>query len=257
MENLHFNKPNIITSTLIMTNRNLLKTLHNPDSLLDVVIQPALFMLMFGYLFGGAIAGNVHNYLPTIVPGILIQALISAASGSGTQINDDINTGIYDRFKSLPVSHIAPLAGQLLANILRLFIAAITSLITGFFMGWHPQASFRWIIIVVLLDIFLGWSLSWIFTLYGLLAKNSTMVESVSLITMLILVFLSTAFVPLKTLPKFMHIIINLNPVTYVIQASRTMLTYGIWPNSAWTVLIGGAIVILIFAPLTVVAYNH
>ncbi len=250
-------KTSVIMNTMTMTYRNLLKTFHNPDSLLDVVIQPALFMLMFGYLFGGAISGNVQNYLPIIVPGILMQALISAASGSGTQISDDISSGIYDRLKSLPIAHIAPLAGQLFANILRLFIAAITCIATGYLMGWRPDAGFKWVVVVILLDVFLGWAFSWIFSLYGLLAKSSTMVESVSLITMLVLTFLSTAFVPVKTMPNAMQVIVSLNPVTYVINASRSLLSTGTWTNSAWIVLIAGVVVVLVFAPLTVFVYNH
>lgn len=188
-------------------------------------------MLMFGYLFGGAIAGNVHNYLPIIVPRILMQALLSAASGSGTQISEDMHTGIYNRFKSLPISNLAPLAGQLVADILRLVVAAIASLATGYLMGWRPDAGFGWVVIVVLLDVFLGWTISWIFAFYGLIAKSTTMVESISLMTMLILIFLSNAFVPVKTLPNFMKVIVHLNPVTYVISASRAMLNQGIWSN--------------------------
>lgn len=240
-----------------MAYRNLLKTLHNPDKVLDVIVQPVMFMLMFGYLFGGAIVGNVHAYLPTIVPGILMQSLISAASGSGTQISDDLNSGIYDRLKTLPIASIVPLAGQLLADILRLFIAACTVLITGFLMGWRPEADFGWLVVVILLDVFLGWSLSWIFALYGMLAKSSTMVESVSLITMILFTFLSSAFVPVKTLPHFMQIVVNLNPISYVIGVSRLMLNQGIWSNQAWVVLLSGGLVVIIFAPLTMLIYNR
>lgn len=100
---------NLIGNTLTMAYRNLLKTLHNPDRFMDVIIQPVMFMLLFGYLFGGAIAGGVQAYLPTIVPGILIQTLLSAASGSGAQIREDLDSGVFDRFKSLPMAHIAPL----------------------------------------------------------------------------------------------------------------------------------------------------
>lgn len=118
---------NLIGNTLTMAYRNLLKTLHNPDRFMDVIIQPVMFMLLFGYLFGGAIAGGVQAYLPTIVPGILIQTLLSAASGSGAQIREDLDSGVFDRFKSLPMAHIAPLAGQLFADILRLLVATVVS----------------------------------------------------------------------------------------------------------------------------------
>jgi len=138
---------NVFMNTTTMAYRNLLKTVHNPDQFMDVIVQPVMFMLMFGYLFGGAIAGGVHAYLPTIVPGILIQTMLSASSGSGSQIREDLDSGVFDRFKSLPLAHIAPLAGQLFGDILRLIIATITSLTTGYLMGWRPNVGFGWIIV--------------------------------------------------------------------------------------------------------------
>ncbi|WP_048000835.1 ABC transporter permease [Lactiplantibacillus herbarum] len=248
---------NLITNTATMAYRNLLKTIHNPDRFMDVIIQPVMFMLMFGYLFGGAIAGGVQAYLPTIVPGILIQTMLSAASGSGSQIREDLDSGVFDRFKSLPMAHIAPLAGQLFADILRLLIAAVASLATGYAMGWRPTAGFGWVIVSGLLAIFTGWALSWIFALLGLMAKNATMVQSFSMITMMVLSFMSNAFIPIKTLPKFMQVIANLNPVTYVITAIRQILATGSWTHEAVLVLIFGIGIVIVFAPLTVWAYNH
>lgn len=251
------NSVNVIQNIITMTYRNLLKTFHNPDQLMDVLIQPIVFMILFGYLFGGAISGGVHAYLPIIVPGILVQTILSAASGSGTQIREDMETGIFDRFKSLPIAHVAPLAGQLLADILRLITATIASLTTGYFMGWRPNVNFGWIIVITLLAIFIGWAISWIYALIGLLAKSATMVESISLMTMLLLSFLSNAFIPIHTLPRILQVIANLNPITYVITAIRQILATGAFPNTAWIVLLFGVGIILIFAPLTVWAYDR
>ncbi|GKT04624.1 ABC transporter permease [Furfurilactobacillus entadae] len=247
----------LIENTVTMAYRNLLKTFHNPDRFMDVVIQPVMFMLLFGYLFGGAIAGGVHAYLPTIVPGILIQTLLSAASGSGAQIREDMDSGVFDRFKSLPMDHIAPLAGQLFADVLRLVVATIVSLLTGYIMGWRPNVEVGWVLASAALAIFIGWSLSWVFAFFGLLAKSSSMVQSVSMMVMMILSFLSNAFIPLNTLPKVMHVLANLNPVTYVIKAIRQMLTNGSLTNAVWIVLIFGMGIVIVFAPLTVWAYNH
>lgn len=248
---------NVIQNILTMAYRNLLKTFHNPDQFMDVLIQPIMFMILFGYLFGGAIAGGVHAYLPIIVPGILAQTILSAASGSGTQIREDMETGIFDRFKSLPIAHIAPLAGQLLADILRLIVATVASLTTGFIMGWRPNVNFGWIIIIILIAVFIGWAISWVYALVGLLAKSATMVESISLMTMLLLSFLSNAFVSIHTLPKALQIIAKLNPMTYVITAIRQILATGTFSNTAWLVLFFGIAIVLIFAPLTVWAYNR
>ncbi|MFC6289005.1 ABC transporter permease [Levilactobacillus angrenensis] len=248
---------NVVMNTATMAYRNLLKTVHNPDRFMDVIIQPILFMMMFGYLFGGAIAGNVQAYLPTIVPGILAQTMLSAASGSGSQLREDLDSGIFDRFKSLPMAHIAPLAGQLFADSLRLVIAAITSLTTGFLMGWRPAAGFGWVLVCGLLAIFTGWALSWVFALLGLLAKQATTVQSFSLITMLVLSFVSNAFVPLKSLSKPLRVLAELNPVTYVITAIRQILATGGWTRESLLVLVAGVIIVLVFAPLAVWAYDR
>jgi len=248
---------NLIMNTATMAYRNLLKTFHNPDRFMDVIIQPIMFMLMFGYLFGGAIAGNVQNYLPTIVPGILIQTMLSAASGSGSQIREDLDSGVFDRFKSLPIAHIAPLAGQLFADILRLVIATIVALSTGYLMGWRPAAGFGWVVVIGLLAIFTGWAISWIFVLIGLLVKSVTTIQSLSLTVMLVFSFLSNAFIPIKTLSKPMQFIAHLNPVTYVITAIRQILATGGWTHESLLVLFFGIGIVLIFAPLTVLAYNH
>ncbi|WP_125546818.1 ABC transporter permease [Levilactobacillus lindianensis] len=254
---IRIHRGNVIQNTATMAYRNLLKTIHNPDQLMDVVIQPVLFMLMFGYLFGGAIAGGVKAYLPTIVPGILIQTMLSAASGSGAQIREDLDSGVFDRFKSLPMARIAPLAGQLFADSLRLLIAAITSLTTGYLMGWRPGVGLGWVVAIGLLAIFMGWVLSWVFALLGLLAKSAAAVQSVSLMTMLVLSFMSNAFVPMHALTKPLRFIAHLNPVTYVITAIRQILATGSWTHEAWVVLIFGVVIVAIFAPLTVWAYDR
>lgn len=250
-------KGNVFMNTATMAYRNLLKTIHNPDNFMDVIIQPILFMLMFGYLFGGAIAGGVQAYLPTIVPGILIQTMLSAGSGSGAQIREDLDSGVFDRFKSLPMAHIAPLAGQLFADSLRLLIATITSLTTGYLMGWRPAVGFGWVVAIGLLAIITGWALSWVFALMGLLAKSAGAVNSASLMTMLVLSFMSNAFVPLHSLTKPLRVIANLNPVTYVITAIRQILATGSWTHEALLVLIFDIGIVAVFAPLAVWAYDR
>ncbi|NLR10532.1 MULTISPECIES: ABC transporter permease [Lactobacillaceae] len=247
----------LLTNTATMAYRNLLKTVHNPDRFMDVIVQPVMFMLLFGYLFGGAIAGGVHAYLPTIVPGILIQTMLSAASGSGSQIREDLDSGVFDRFKSLPMAHIAPLAGQLFADSLRLLLAAVTSLATGYVMGWRPVAGFGWVVVSGLLAIFMGWALSWLFVLLGLLAKRAATVQSFSMIMMMVLSFVSNAFVPLSSLSKPLRFIADLNPVTYVITAIRQILATGSWtPEALWVLVIGMAVVV-IFAPIAVWMYDR
>ncbi|KRN28100.1 abc transporterpermease protein [Lactobacillus selangorensis] len=243
---------NIVT----MTHRNLLKTMHNPDSLSDVIIEPIIFTLLFGYLFGGVIAGSVQAYLPMLVAGILVQSILNAASGSGQQLREDINAGVFDRFKTLPIAPIAPLAGQLVGDILRLFLSGVTALATAFLMGWRPTTGVPMLMAALFLAIFIGWATSWVFALVGLLAKNAELIGSISMILILVLTFLSNAFIPTKTLPHFLQAFVRVNPVSLTITAIRTILQTGSWGSNATLVFVSGGVMILIFMPLTILVYQ-
>lgn len=254
---LNLTKNYVVNNILTMAHRNLLKTLHNPDNLSDVIIQPVIFTLLFGYLFGGVIAGSVHAYLPMLVSGILVQSILNAASGSGQQLREDINEGIFDRFKTLPISPIAPLAGQLVGDMFRLLISGIMTLATSFLMGWRPSVNIPTLVIVMLLAIFIGWSISWIFALVGLMVKNAELIGSLSMIIILVMTFLSNAFIPTNTLPRFLQSLVRINPVSLTITAIRTILRTGNWSNNATLVLISGVIIIMIFMPLTIFVYQQ
>lgn len=251
---MEIKQPAELSHVLTMTHRNLLKMWHNPDNVSDVVIQPIIFTLLFGYLFGGSIAGSVQAYLPMLVTGILIQSILNAASGSGQQLREDINAGVFDRFKTLPISPIVPLAGQLVGDVFRLLISGLMALVTAFMMGWRPIVSPLVLIGVLLLAVFVGWSLSWVFALVGLMVKNAALIGSLSMIIILVLTFLSNAFIPTKTLPHLLQTIVRLNPVSLTITAIRTILRTGHWGPDAFGVLLSGFLIIVIFMPLTVLA---
>jgi len=255
--NTNIIKRHTIRDILTLTHRNLLKTRHNPDNVSDVLIQPIIFTLLFGYLFGGVIAGSVHAYLPMLVSGILVQSILNAASGSGQQLREDINNGIFDRFKTLPISPIAPLAGQLVGDILRLVLSGGMAILTAVIMGWRPTVNLGALIGALLLAVFIGWSTSWIFALVGLMVKNAELISSLSMIIILVLTFLSNAFIPIKTLPHFLQPFVRINPVSTTITAIRTLLNTGSWNNTATMVLISGALIIALFMPLTLLAYQH
>lgn len=254
---MEIKQPTLLSHVLTMTHRNLLKSWHNPDNISDVVMQPVIFTLLFGYLFGGAIAGSVHAYLPMLATGILVQSILNAASGSGQQLREDINAGVFDRFKTLPISPIVPLAGQLVGDILRLVISGTMALVTAFMMGWRPAVSPLVLVGVLLLAVFVGWSLSWVFALVGLMVKNAALIGSLSMIIILVLTFLSNAFIPTKTLPPLLQIVVRLNPVSLTITAIRTILQTGQWGADAFVVLLSSVLIIAIFMPLTVLAYRR
>lgn len=246
----------VLHDSWVMAGRAFAKTRHNMDQLFDVVGMPIFFMVLFSYVFGGAIAGNFKAYLTIIVPGILVQTLVNASSGTGVQLREDMETGVFDRFRSLPIARIAPFAGLLLADILRYSIAAVVSLSTGWLMGWRPAASYPWLLAGVLLVIFATWALSWIFAMVGLLVKSAVVIQSISMPLTMGLTFLSSAFVPISTLPKWLQHFANANPITYLINAFKEMVIHGQFGHDAWMVILISVIIVAVMAPATILVYN-
>lgn len=246
-----------LTQTFTMAWRALKKMQRNPEQFFDVVVQPLLFTAMFTYIFGGAIAGNVKAYLPTIITGILAQTALTACMATGTQMREDMDKGVFDRFRSLPMARIAPLAGPMLADVLRYAIAATLTIATGLVMGYRPGGGVLgvaagWILVVVA-----GWSLSWIFAFLGTVLRSAQAVQGIGMMIMFPLTFLSNAFVPASTLPGWLQAFVKVNPVTLVINALRDLMNDGRWTGSVGWALLGCAVVVAIFAPLAVWSYNR
>ena len=252
------NRPSInlsVRNSFTMAYRGLLKIKRTPEQLFDVTVQPILFTLMFTYLFGGAIAGNVHRYLPIIIPGILVQTVITTSVVTGVQLREDMDKGVFDRFKSLPIARIAPLAGALLADTVRYGIAIILTFIMGYIIGYRPEAGLHGVIEGALLVLFCSWSISWIFAFFGVIARTASSVQGISLIILFPLTFLSNAFVPVATLPHWLRWFVNINPLSHLITAVRQFANQGTIGHDFWISLLGAAVIVAVFAPLTVKAY--
>lgn len=213
-------------------------------------------MIMFSFLFGGAIAGGIEGYLPIIVPGVLVQTLVSSSSASGTQLREDIETGVFDRFKSLPIARIAPLAGLLLSDMVRYVIATMFSLGTGYILGWRPIAGLGWTVVAALLVVFVSWAISWIFAFVELLLKSSSTISGISMMLTFLLSFLSNAFVPIDTLPSWLKAFANINPVTHLVNAFKSIANNGVFGNDALFAIISACVIVLIFIPITVKQYS-
>lgn len=242
---------------VVMAKRNILKIRHNPDKLIDVTVIPIFFMIVFSYLFGGAIAGGVQGYLPIIVPGILIQTLVMSSAATGTQLREDLDTGVFDRFKSLPIVRIAPLAGLVTSDILRYVAAAFFSIGTGYVLGWRPEAGLGWLIVASLLAIFGACAISWVFALIGLLSKSAATISSISTMVTMMMSFLSNAFVPIDTLPHFLQSVAEHNPITYLVTAFKDLANHGEFTSSASMTIFIGILLVMIVAPITVKIYNR
>ncbi len=244
-----------IANTRTMGYRGLLKIKHNPEQLFDVVLQPIIFTLMFTYIFGGAISGDVHSYLPVIIPGILVQTVITTSIVTGTQLREDMNKGVFDRFRSLPIARISPLSGALLADVVRYGIATIITFVTGFAMGYRPGGGVVAIVAAGALVVVCAWAISWIFAFMGVMMQKASAVQGISMLVLFPLTFLSNAFVPVDTMPGWLQAFVKINPVSHLVSAVRELANNGnVGMDLVWS-LVGAAIVVAVMAPLTVRTY--
>ncbi|RXZ80309.1 ABC transporter permease [Paenibacillaceae bacterium] len=244
-----------VRNSLTMAYRGLLKIRRTPEQLFDVTLQPIIFTLMFAYIFGGAISGNVANYLPVIIPGILVQTVITTSIVTGVQLREDMDKGVFDRFKSLPIARIAPLAGALLADTIRYTIATVLTFTMGFIMGYRPEGGLAYVALAAILVIVCAWAISWIFAFFGVIARTASSVQGISMIVLFPLTFISNAFVPVDTMPKWLQWFSNINPVSHLVTAVRDLANHGTIGGDLVISLIGAAVIVAIFAPLTVRAY--
>lgn len=244
-----------IRNSLTMAYRGLLKIKRTPEQLFDVTLQPIIFTLMFTYIFGGAISGNVQSYLPVIIPGILVQTVITTSIVTGVQLREDMDKGVFDRFKSLPIARIAPLAGALLADTIRYTIATTLTFSMGYIMGYRPEGGLGYVVLAGLIVIACAWAISWIFAFFGVISRNATSVQGISMIVLFPLTFLSNAFVPAETLPKVLQWFVKINPISHLVTAVRDLTNSGTVGWDLMISLIGAAVIVAIFAPITVRAY--
>lgn len=243
--------------TMGFASRALKRMRREPEQFSDVVIQPILFTAMFGFIFGGAISGDVAGYLPIMVPGILAMTCLTASMATGVQLREDMDTGIFDRFKTLPVARIAPLAGPMVADLVRYGIAAALTFLAGIAMGYRPEGGVFGVLAAIILVVITGWSLSWAFAYVGTLVRSAQGVQGISMMILFPLTFLSNAFVPVDSLPGWLQWFVGINPISHVVSGVRDLANVGSFSAEVGWALLGCAVVIAIFAPLTVRSYQR
>jgi ABC-2 type transport system permease protein len=258
----HLSPAEAIGQTFSMAWRALKKMRRNPEQFFDVTMQPLLFTAMFAYIFGGAIthvsgSAGVKAYLPLLIPGIVAQTVLTTCMSTGVQLREDMEKGVFDRFKALPIARIAPLAGPMIADLVRYVIAAGLTFVTGVIIGYRPGGGVLGVLGAMVLAIFTGWALAWVFTFIGTIARNARSVQGISMLILFPLTFLSNAFVPVSRLPAALQDFVRVNPVSHLVSASRDLANHGVISGEVgWTVLAGLA-VIAIFAPLSVYSYKR
>ena len=246
-----------LTQITTLAWRALIKMSRNPEQLVDVTFMPILFTVMFGLMFGGAVSGSTAHYLPTLIPGIIAMTTITACVAAGIQLRDDMDKGVFDRFRSLPIARIAPLAGPMMADLARYAIAAGITLTVGVVMGYRPGGGVPGVFAGVVLAVITGWSIAWIFLWIGTRARSAGAVQGMSMMIMFPLAFLSNAFVPVDSLPGWLQVVTRVNPVSHVVSALRDLMNDGAVTAQVGWALLGCATVAAFFIPLTVRSYSR
>jgi ABC-2 type transport system permease protein len=253
----HVSLRETLSQTMTMAWRATKKMRRNPEQFFDVTIQPILFTAMFAYIFGGAISGDVKSYLPLLIPGILAQTVLTTCMATGVQLREDMDKGVFDRFKSLPIARIAPLAGPMVADLLRYLIATTLTFAMGLVIGYRPGGGAVGVLAAGVFMVVCGWSLAWIFTYVGTLARSAQSVQGISLMILFPLTFLSNAYVPVSTLPSWLRSFVQVNPVSHIVAGVRSLANHGAVDAEVGWGLLGCVLVVAVFAPLSVLAYKR
>ncbi|CAL9295044.1 MULTISPECIES: ABC transporter permease [unclassified Streptomyces] len=237
--------------------RAMLKIKHVPEQLFDVTVLPVMLVLMFTHLFGGALAGSPREYIQYLLPGVMVMSVVMTTMYTGIALNNDIDKGVFDRFRTLPVWRPATVVGYLLGDVLRYSIASTVMLTAGLLIGFRPGGGATGVVAGVLLLIVFAFSFSWIGTMFGLLVRDEKTVMGASMTVIFPLNFLSDIFVDPATMPGWLRTLVDHNPVTHVASAVRGLMD-GRWPGTevAWT-LGWSAALVAVFGSLTVRLYNR
>ena len=240
-----------LASSLTFGWRALLKIKHVPEQLFDVTMFPIMFTLMFTFIFGGAIAGSPQDYLPYLAPGILVQTVVMITMYTAMTINNDIEKGVFDRIRSLPVWRPSLLVGSLLGDTLRYTMASSIIIAMTLLLGYRPAGGVTGVVAAVVLLLIFCFSLSWIWTLLGFKLRTPNAVMGVSMMVLFPLTFLSNVFVSPDTMPDVLRSVVNVNPVTILVDAARSLMDGRADGGAIVTVLIMSALLVAVFGPLT------
>lgn len=246
----------LVRHSLALTKRSLIKTWRTPEALIDVTLQPAIFLVIFVYVFGGAVSGSTHSYLEFLLPGILAQTIATGAISIGVNLNSDLTKGVFDRFRSLPIPRSAPLIGAVLGDVVRYVIVTISTLSVGYAMGFriltNPLSALAGCLLAVLFAV----SLSWGAVFVGMKVRTPGAVQGIMFLLILPLSFASSVFVRTTSLPGWMQGLVKVNPITHLVDSMRGLFLGSPIGSHVWWTLAWSVGFVVVFLPLALRAYR-
>jgi ABC-2 type transport system permease protein len=218
-------------------------------------MTPIMFTLLFTFVFGGALAGSTGDYLQYFLPGILVQTVCFNAVYSGMGLSTDLGKGLFDRFRALPIWPLAPFAGLMVGDILRHLIAGAIILTIGLILGYRPETGPLGVIAAFALLVAIGFGMGWIFMVLGLLIRTPTTVMTVGFTFLFPLVFASNIMVDPATMPGWLRVIVENNPISWMTTAIRGLMGGGVTAPDLALALAAPVALTATLAPLTLRLY--
>jgi ABC-2 type transport system permease protein/oleandomycin transport system permease protein len=246
-----------ISDTFVLAVRNLKRIPRAPDLLISFTLQPLMFVLLFVYVFGGAIQTPGHDYVDFVIPGLIAQTMFFGGFVTAIGLADDLKKGLIDRFRSLPMSRGAVLAGRTLADVATNMLSLAVMVSVGLIIGFSFDASFFEILAGIGLMLLFGYAFSWIFALFSLLASSAEAAQAIGFMVIFPLTFISSAFVPIDSLPDGLRQFAEANPFTVAVDAMRALWIGDPAGNSIWGAVVWSLGLIGVFAWLSVGRYKR
>jgi ABC transporter DrrB family efflux protein len=246
----------LVTDTLVIAERNLVRLPRAPDLLLAFTVQPIMFVLLFRYVFGGAITTPGYSYVDYLIPGIIVQNIAFGGFVTAIGLNEDLHKGLIDRFRSLPMARSAVLAGRTLSDIVTNALSMIVLLLTGLIIGFSFHTTVGRALAGAALLLLFGYAFSWFFALVGLIARSTEAANSVGFIAVFPLTFISSAFVRVNTMPAALRAFAKVNPFTIIVDAMRALWVGAPAGNNVWEAAVWSVAIVAVFAPLAVARYR-
>ena len=245
------------SDTLVIVQRNLLRIPRAPDLLISFTVQPIMFVLLFAYVFGGAISTPGFDYIDFLMPGIVAQTMAFGGFVTALSLADDMKKGLIDRFRSLPMARSSVLAGRTLADVATNLLSLVIMVAVGLIIGFSFDATPLEILAGVGLMLLFGFAFSWIFAMFGLVASSPESAQAMGFIIIFPLTFISSAFVPVESMPAGLQWFAEANPFTTVVDAMRALWVGAPAGNDVWGAVAWSVGIIAVVAPLAVARYRR
>jgi ABC transporter DrrB family efflux protein len=248
----------LVPDTLVMAERNLVRLPRAPDLLMGFTIQPIMFVLLFAYVFGGAIeTPGFEDYITFLIPGIIVQNIAFGGFVTALGLAEDMGKGLIDRFRSLPTARASVLAGRAIADLCTNTLSIVILLGTGLAIGFGFEANVLEILAGYGILLLFGFAFSWIFAIIGLSVSTPEAANGIGFTLIFPITFISSAFVPVESMPSGLEQVADANPVSTVCDALRALWLDQPAGDSIWLSLVWCVVLIALFAPLAVAKYRR